>query len=118
MRFCSLLLTLCLGFSLAQSLNVIPRDVVQGYKNNPHKIRQNIIVQEGSKGFLVQFIKPDSFFAAWGLAQGDLLISANGVALGSFRVARVLYAHIMSQKTFQLTLKRNGQTRILTYEIR
>lgn len=70
------------------------------------------------KGFLIQNIEPDSPFASLGLAQGDILMSANDVVFDNLGKGVEAFQILRNAKRINLKVLRGGQEVPLSYEVK
>lgn len=70
------------------------------------------------KGFLIQNIEPDSPFASLGLAQGDVLISANDVIFDNIGKGVLAFQVLRNARRIDLKVLRGGQEIPLSYEVK
>ena len=69
-------------------------------------------------GLALNSIKPNSVFRRMGLRNGDVLVGVNGQEIRSVEDAMRLYESLRSSPEIQLQLKRRGQERNISYNIR
>ncbi|MSP18030.1 MAG: PDZ domain-containing protein [Bdellovibrionales bacterium] len=87
-------------------------NVLQTAKAVPYTIDNKM------KGFLIQNIEPDSPFASLGLAQGDILMSANDVVFDNLGKGVEAFQILRNAKRINLKVLRAGQEVPLSYEVK
>lgn len=70
------------------------------------------------KGFLIQSIEPDSPFASLGLAQGDVLLSANDVIFDNLGKGVEAFQVLRNARRIDLKVLRGGQEIPFSYEVK
>jgi type II secretory pathway component PulC len=100
----------------------IPHAVIDKLFENPMAFARQVrivpAIRNGKPdGFKLYAIRPDSFFAALGFANGDTVETINGNALTSADRALDVYTKLRDAKTFDVTLLRRGKTLRLSYQI-
>jgi general secretion pathway protein C len=96
---------------LEQQLKDI-NNVLQTAKAVPYTIDNKM------KGFLIQSIEPDSPFASLGLAQGDVLLSANDVIFDNLGKGVEAFQVLRNARRIDLKVLRGGQEIPFSYEVK
>lgn len=100
----------------------IPHAVIDKLLENPmvfaRQVRIVPAIRNGKPdGFKLYAIRPDSFFAALGLANGDTIEAVNGNALTDADKALDVYTKLRDATKVDVTLLRRGKTLTLSYKI-
>ena len=100
----------------SKKLKAIDKDI----KNLLRQINIRSYVENGKiKGFVINNINPNSFFAKMGFKRGDVIKEVNGKTLTSFDDLKKHYEEIKKDATqFGLTIKRQGKIRKIRYIIK
>lgn len=96
---------------LEQQLNDI-NNVLQTAKAVPYTMDNKM------KGFLIQNIEPDSPFAALGIKQGDVLLSANDIVFDNIGNGLTAFQNLRNSRKIEMKILRGGQEIPFTYEVK
>ena len=83
-----------------------------------NKLMTEIAIRPHEDGLALSNIKPNSVFRRMGLRNGDVLVGINGQEIRSVEDAMRLYEGLKSSSEVQVQLKRRGQDRSISYNIR
>ena len=83
-----------------------------------NKLMSEIAIRPHEEGLSLSNIKPNSVFRRMGLRNGDILLGINGKEIRSVEDAMQLYDGLRSASEVQVQLKRRGQERSISYNIR
>lgn len=104
--------TLTLSEADRQRLLANPAAFVNEVRARPH-LEQGVL-----KGFLVDWLKPDSLLATAGLRGGDIVSRVNGMELNSAESALGILAQARTASRLEIELVRSGQPTTFVVEVR
>jgi general secretion pathway protein C len=80
---------------------------------------ESVISKEGKlQGFRVTHVMSGSIYEKFGLAEGDVLVKANNIALNDPSKLIEVYNSLKTSEHPQLTIDRSGQLKTYTYTIK
>ena len=96
----------------------IQRSMIDESLQDVNKLMSEIAIRPHEEGLSLSNIKPNSVFRRMGLRNGDILLGINGKEIRSVEDAMQLYDGLRSASEVQVQLKRRGQERSISYNIR
>jgi hypothetical protein len=115
-----------LDFTKIKKLNdttyEIPADLRDAVLANPMAIAKGARIVPAMKdgkttGFKVYAIRPNSLYAALGLANGDTLVSVDGTVLDGGDKGMEVYTRIRTAKEMKVEILRRGNALTITYKL-
>jgi len=103
-------------------VKVISRNLLTSYTKNIDKIWNDISISQNQQrgklnGFKINYVKRGSDFEKLGLKKGDILMGINAQPLNSMNAAMNFFKEINEIENLTLTIKRNGKSEDIEYEI-
>jgi len=96
----------------------IQRSMIDESLQDVNKLMTEIAIRPHEDGLALSNIKPNSVFRRMGLRNGDVLLGINGQEIRSVEDAMQLYEGLRTASQVQVQLKRRGQERSISYNIR
>ncbi len=105
-----------------ETITVAQSDIQESLQNINQLLTQARIrpyIKDGqAEGFILSYIKPDSFFTQLGLKRGDIIKSINGKPINTPEDAFSFYKAVESGEPLSMELIRGGQPTTINYQFR